>query len=541
MDEKKSQQQELLPTETNEPAERKPKKSGKVVFKAYNQAQMQLLPQAFDEFVDQNHAVRAVDRMIEAVPLEKLERIYAGGGTSSYHPKMLLKVLVYAYSDGIRSSRRIAKSLRENIIYMWLSGGNKPDFRTINRFRIKIKDSIEEIFRATVELLIEGGHVSLNNYFLDGTKIESAANKYSFTWKKTVEYNKEKLKNKVRELFKQIDAENEIEDELYGDRDLPERGEESGITPEMIEKKIAELNERLKDKPDDKDLNKTRKTLATDYQPRLERYQRDEAILGTRNSYSKTDHDATFMRMKEDAMLNGQLKPGYNVQIGTENQFILNFSIHQKPGDSTTLIPHLENFEQLYGFLPEKVVADAGYGSEENYIWLDKHGSQAFVKYNMFDIEKKQKYRKNIFRVENLSYDPETDVYRCPNEKLFHFSGKKKRQTETGFVSEALVYECEDCTGCPFKEQCYRGKWNRRIDINPRLVTYRAIAKERLNSDEGIKLRIRRSTEVESVFGHIKQCRGLRRFLLRGIDKVKAEWGLASMAHNALKLAKCTS
>jgi len=532
-------QQDLLPTEAGTETAGSRKKSDKVVFKTYDQAQMQLLPQAFDEFVDKNHAVRAVDRMIDAVPLEKLEKIYVGGGTSSYHPKMLLKVLVYAYSDGVRSSRRIAKALRENVIYMWLSGGNKPDFRTINRFRTKIRDMIEDIFQATVELLIEGGHVSLKQYFLDGTKIESVANKYSFTWKKTVAYNKEKLKKKVTELFKQIDAENEIEDDLYGDHDLPERGEDSGISPEMIEKKIAELNERLKDNPDDKDLDKARKTLAEDCLPRLKRYERDEEILGNRNSYSKTDHDATFMRMKEDAMLNGQLKPGYNVQIGTENQFIVNFSLHQKPTDTTTLIPHMETLERLYGILPEQVVADAGYGSEENYAWLDTHGVQAYVKYNMFDVERKRKYRKNQFRIENLAYAPEADVYRCPNEKLLRFAKKKTRLSETGFTSEILVYECEDCSGCPFKEQCHRGKGNRTIEINPRLAAYRSTARERLVSEEGIKLRIRRSTDVESVFGHIKQCRGLRRFLLRGIDKVKTEWGLASLAHNAMKLAAC--
>ena len=242
------------------------------------------------------------------------------------------------------------------------------------------------------------------------------------------------------------------------------------------------------------------------------------------------------MRMKEDHMLNGQLKPGYNVQIGTENRFILGYSIHQKPTDTTTLIPHLEKVKKETGHVPSTVVADAGYGSEENYAYLEKERIDSYVKFNFFHLENKRKFRKNPFRKENLPYDSATDSFTCPAGQRLTFAHMKSRRSENGYEQTLRVYECEDCRWCRSRTACHSSRFNRRIEINPTLDMFRATAREKLTSETGRTLRARRAVEVETVFGDIKQNRRFRRFCLRGLEKVGIEWGLICTAHNFLKM-----
>ncbi|MDP2735095.1 MAG: IS1182 family transposase, partial [bacterium] len=369
----------------------KKKKNTHVVFKPYTIGQLQL-PTDLEDLIPENHLVRVVHAAIEKMDLDPLLKRYKGGGTSSYHPKMMLKVLVYAYTQRFYSSRRIAKALRENIHFMWISGNSRPDFRTINRFRGEVMRGVmEEVFASVLELLIEEGYVKLEHYFLDGTKIEANASRYSWVWAKSTRNYKHKLQENVKKLLDEIEQVNEEENEEYGDRDLEELGEDGPIDAEKLEKKIQELNERLKENPEDKKLAKAVKKIREDYLPRQRKYEEQESKFQGRNSYSKTDEAATFMRMKEDHMKNGQLKPGYNVQIGTEDQFVVRYSVHQRPGDSGCLIPHLQALKEQLGRLPEKVVADAGYGSEENYAYLDGQGIEAYIKYNTFHLEQKKR------------------------------------------------------------------------------------------------------------------------------------------------------
>ena len=235
-------------------------------------------------------------------------------------------------------------------------------------------------------------------------------------------------------------------------------------------------------------------------------------------------------------MLNGQLKPGYNVQIGTSKQFILGYSIHQKPSDSTLLIPHLEWLRGRFSKLPEALTADAGYGSEENYAWLDDKGVTAYVKYNNFHWEQKKKQRQNPFRVENLPYDNDTDSYQCPAGQRLNYLKTEEQVSANGYVSERRIYEAEECQGCTFREQCHKSKYNRRIQVGVKLQEYRKKARELLLSPEGLNHRSRRPIEPEAVFGQIKANRQFRRFLLRGLDKVRIEFGLVAIAHNLMKI-----
>lgn len=514
------------------------KRHDQVTFKPYVMNQAMLLPPTLDEMVPENHFVRVVNDAVERMNIDPLLQKYKGGGTSSYHPKMMLKVLIYAYSQRIYSSRRIAKALRENVHFMWLSGSNRPDFRTINRFRSStMKGVIDEVFASVVELLIEDGYIKLENYFLDGTKLESSANKYTFVWAKSTLKNKEKMHEKIKLLLDQIDQVNEEENEHYGDHDLEEMGEAGPIDAKRIEEKIKELNERLAKNGRDKNLSKAVKQLQKDFLPRQRRYEEQEALLAGRNSYAKTDPDATFMRMKEDHMLNGQLKPGYNIQMGTEGQFIVGYSVHQKATDTTCLIPHLEHVEQQLGRLPANIVADAGYGSEENYAYLASKGLGNYVKYNTFSMERKRSFKKKAFRVENWPYNPATDEFTCPAGQGLRYIATRSLRTENGYRSELRLYEAENCLGCKLLEQCTKARGNRRIQVNFQLNQFKATASKNLATDEGIKLRAQRGVDVETVFGRIKGNWRYRRFLLKGLEKVTVEWGLLGVAHNLTKMA----
>jgi transposase len=513
-----------------------------VTFKPYTMDQPALLPPDLEELIPEDHLVRVVNRVINELDIEPILKQYKGGGTSSYHPRMMLKVLVYGYTQRVNSSRQIAKGLRENVNFMWISGNNRPDFRTINRFRGSVmKEGIEVVFSEVLEYLIEEGYVKLENYFLDGTKIEANANKYKWVWAKSTVKYKQRLQEKIRELLEQIEQDNEAEQEAYGDKDLEELGGGGkgggGIDSEALKKRIERLNERLAGKKKDKRVTKAMRTLQEDYLPRQEKYEQQEQILAGRNSYAKTDHDATFMRMKDDAMHNGQLKPGYNVQIGTENQFVVGFSIHQKANDTNCLIPHLNGVKERLGHLPRCVIADAGYGSEENYAYLEQTGTEGYVKYSLFHQEQKRSWRKQRFRVENLAYDPQQDEYLCPGQQRLTYLGTRSVTTENGYRTSRREYQCSSCADCPLKSQCTRAVGNRHIWTSPILNHYHEQVRQRLLSEQGRRLRSQRAVEVETVFGRIKQDWGFRRFTLRGIEKVKIEWGLLCIAHNMAKLA----
>jgi transposase len=550
------------------------KKSSPPVFKEYTQGQVMLLPTDLEGQIPPKHLVRVVNTAIEKMNLARLLVQYKGGGTSSYHPKMLLKVLVYAYTQQLYSSRKIAKALRENIYFMWLSGNQQPDFRTINRFRSEVvKAVIEDIFTSVLELLLEEGYVKLENYFLDGTKIEANANKYSWVWAKSTRRYRQKLQEKVKELIHEIEQVNEVENAEYGERDLEELGPEEPLDSHKLEQKIEELNRRLNaqsEKPTEPQaetiqpgkaeptgaqptpLKKKRgrrgksklekaqaalKKLETDGLPRQKKYEDQERKLAGRNSYSKTDVDATFMRMKDDPMKNGQLKPGYNLQMGTEGQFVVGFSVHQRPGDPGCLVPHLQGVKEKLGRLPKNVMADSAYGSEENYAYLAQEQVGNYLKYNTFGQEQRARYKPNAFAANQMKYDPEKDELICPAGKRLRYQYTSHPKTENGYRTERRCYQAEDCQDCPLKAQCTKAKGNRWVELSFQLKAWRQQARQNLTSEEGKKLRSLRGVEVESVFGRLKEDWGFRRFLLRGIEKVKTEFGLLCIAQNMAKLA----
>lgn len=504
-------------------------------FKQYNQDQLYLLPPSLEEMIPEKHPVRVVNKVIEKIDIDPLLSQYNHQGTSSYHPKMLLKVLSYAYLKNVYSSRKIEEMLKENIHMMWISGMNKPDHHTINRFRTeRLKKVLEEIFGQIVELLIEAGQLSIKEIYIDGTKIEANANKYTFVWGKAVKKNKARIRKQLKELW-QYSQRLAEEEEKQEDEEFEE------IDPEKVEKTIKKINEVLKDKPVNKKVKQKLSYAKKNWSNNLRKYEEQEKKLGSRNSYSKTDEEATFMRMKEDHMINGQLKAGYNVQISSNNQYIVNYSIHQKPTDTTTLPEHIESYKEKYGKSPEVVVADAGYGSEENYEYMEGEKIESFVKYNYFDKEqKKTKIDKTPFRTDKLYYNKEKDCYYCPMGQEMKRIGEKHKNSENNYSRKITFYEATNCTGCPVRGVCHNQKGNRIISVSHRGTYLRNKAKEKLETEQGIKYRKKRPVEAEPVFGNIKQNKKFKRFYLRGVQKVKIEFGLLAIAHNLSKLAAAT-
>jgi transposase len=515
----------------------KNKKTSKIEFKDYNQNQLALIPPNWSELIPENHKVRIFNKYIEMMDIDILLKRYKGGGAPSYHPKMMLKILLYAYSEKIYSSRKIEKALRENINFMWLAGSNRPNFRTINRFRRSVLgDLIEEVFVELNTLLIAEGYINMKDYFLDGTKLEANANKYSFIWRKNTERYKALIAKKLKEIYQSIEDENDDEDDYYQENNLEELGKNSDITSDELRKSLDKLEERLKTKPKDKNLKKAIKTIKEDLIPRQEKYETQEKNLNGRNSCSKTDKDATFMRMKEDHFKNSQLKPSYNVQVGTENQFIVGYSIHQHPTDSVLLKSHFNKLEEMYGILPENTSTDCGYGSEENFNYLEMKGITAYVKYAYYHNEKTKKFKSNKYRVENLKYNAEKDYYICPGKKKLFYKETVEYTTQNGYNTYRRIYECESCKWCRHRKKCHQSKNNRRIQVNPELVRYKEKARELLDSELGEQYRKKRPIEVEAVFGLLKQNFKFRRFNLRGLPGVTVEFGLLAMAHNLHKV-----
>lgn len=502
-----------------------------IPFKLYSQNQAMLIPPDLNELIEQDHPVRIINSVLDQLDIDVICKQYKGGGTSSYHPRMLLKVLVYAYVCNEYSSRRIEQLLKRDVHFMWLAAMSRPDHNTINRFGSqRLKDVLKQVFTQIVTLLAESGHVSLKDINVDGTKIEANANRYTFVWGNAIKTNKEKMALQLESLWNY--AEGIAAEELKDKRP----SSFAPTDPESVKNTINTINEALKDKQIGKKVSQKLKYAEKKWPANTAKYNEQEKTLDGRNSYSKTDKDATFMRMKEDHMLNGQLKPGYNVQISTEDQFVLNYTIHPNPTDTLTLNSHVTDFVEELQATPETLTADAGYGSEENYETLENKGIDAYVKYNYFD--KEQQGKINPFASDRLHYNAEADYVVCPIGQHMKNIGSRKRNTASGFEQTLTKYQAANCEGCPLRGVCHNQKGNRIVEINHNLQRLKKQAAEKLRSEEGVRKRKKRCADVEPVFANWKQNKGFRRFNLRGKAKVSVEVGLIAMAHNLQKFTK---
>lgn len=515
--------------------------SSKIVFKQDQRNQYLLLPLDLNDMIPPDDMVRLVDQLINELDISLIVSTYNGGGTSVYHPAMLLKVYIYSYLNKIYTGRKIEEALKSNIKWMWISGKQQPDFRTLNNFRSsRMLGLMQPIFASVAELLIEKGYVSASILFIDGSKFEADANKYSYVWAKNTQRYKEGVKDAVRQLFSEIEEINRKENEEYGNEQLAELHNKSDLTSQDIKQLAQQINVTIQTKfeangkltKSEMKVMRVSDKLKKNLTPKLEKYEEQEKILGKRGSYSKTDHDGTFHRMKD-----GRLLPSYNVMTSTSNQFLMNYTIHQNPGDTHLLIDHLLNFKREQNLLPSNLVGDSAFGSQDNYTFLEQYGIGNYLKYNTFYRESKG-IKGKYYDKEDFRYEQSEDYYECPSARKLTFKGTEFDRTNHGYITETKVYECEDCDGCPLSSKCRKGNGNRTLRINKELERQRKQARENLNSFTGKKLRSQRGIDVEPVFGDIKHNMGFRRFHVRGLEKVDVEFGLVAIAHNIKKMHK---
>ena len=415
---------------------------------------------------------------------------------------------------------------------MWLSGMSAPDHNTINRFRSdRLKEVLRQVFTQVVLLLSQEGLLNIKELYTDGTRIEASANRYTFVWGKAIKTSKERIKKQLDELWQY--AQNIAGSELPD----TDPSDFTKIDADKVKETIKQIDEALKDKPEVSSRVKQKLNYAKKNWPsNLKKYEHQQKLLNQRSSYSKTDTDATFMRMKEDHMLNGQLKPGYNLQLSTNNQYIVNYSLHQTTADTTTLQEHTELYKHEYHATPEVITADAGYGSEENYQYLQQNNIENYVKYNYFDKEQKSKPDKKYpFKTDTLFYNENLDCYYCPMGQQMKNIGMHQTKTKTGFTATVTRYQAANCNGCPLRGICHKSKENRIIEVNHVLKKYKQQVKENLMSQKGIYHRKKRCADVEPVFANIKNNHHFKRFMLRSKPKVEIETGLLALAHNLRK------
>lgn len=516
-----------------------------VEYTAYGTEYQVCLPMNLEIIIPSDEPVRLLSAVMEELDYRKLTATYSRFGRIEYSPRLLFKVVVYSCMRGIYSSRNIERACKENVNFMYLLEGHKaPDHNTIARFRRDhLPDVVEDLLYQMVQLLMEHGEISFEQsaVFIDGTKIEANAGRYTFVWKTRVTKNQAKLGEKIATELPLL---------------LEKAGGGIAMPKQITVQRLKKLRKQLYTQKEAQSIvfvygkghhkSGLQKAIETinGWLERLKRYNLDIHICGDRNSYSKTDHDATFMHMKEDHMKNGQLKAGYNVNVATVSEYIVGNFISADRTDTKTFIPFMEKLCRKYPV--KKVDVDSGYESEENYHYVDGcEQLSLFVKPSNHEQKKKRKYQTDIGRRENMPYDAEKDEYTCAQGKPLKAVATKTRKSETGYVQEVTVYECVDCKGCPVKEKCIRQKKTdktpledrvKRLNVSKYFIAQREAMEKKIATEEGILLRVNRSIQSEGVFAMIKEDMNFRRFMMRGKRNVTVEWHIVSMAYNILKL-----
>jgi transposase len=500
--------------------------SRKIAIKEYQQGQTILFPESIDSYISSDSPVRLINAVVDQLDLTEVMESYAGGGCSCYSPRMLLKVLFYGYLNNLYSCRKIARAMEENIHFMWLSGKQFPKYNTINNFRsLHLKDTINSLFTQVVILLVDMGYLTLKEQYIDGTKLEARSNKYTFVWKKSVEKNKAKLEAKIRGILQ------EIETGIAYDN-APDDEPPTPIDSAGLRNRIAQINRENKSKKQQQQIKQIENKLI----PKLEEYEQKLTTCGKRSSYSKTDPDATFMGLKEDALNNRVRKPAYNLQISTENQFIANFDFYPNANDSITMIPFLQLHQSRYNQMPKKIIADAGYGSEENYDFMTLHKIDAYVKYNYYNKENRNDYKNNPYLASNLHYNAKEDCFVCPIGEPMIYADTHMKSTVNGYPSRLDLYQAEKCQECYLREKCCKSDTNRCIEVNHALRSYKKKVCELLACEEGARLYKKRSTEPESVFGQMKANMGYKRFRHFSKEKITMDFAIFAIAFNLGKM-----
>ena len=506
----------------------------------YNTPYQLKLPLETSVIIDVDDPIYTFSEVLSHIDLRKY---FAEEGCKMGRPRCdsvkLLKIVLFAFMEnGYSALRKLNHLCKTDIRYMWLLDGMPaPSHATFGNFiRNELQDKVEDIFKDINAYIFETEGVDLEHVYIDGTKIEANANKYTWVWKKSCITNRDKVYEKITRLIKKINDE-----VLFFHSVKMEVREEYSV--EYVEfllqeyEKITGCNKDsfVKGKGKKKSTEQKNYEELSGYLKRLKKYSEHIQICGDdRNSYSKTDNDATFLRMKKDYMGNDQLLPGFNMQMAICDEYIAAVDVKRFASDMDCFIPLMEKFNSIYGKYPKYPVADAGYGSYNNYLYCEEHGMEKFMKFTMYDkTVKSEKYRNDPYKAVNFKRDEEGNLI-CPNGKKFIFlknqpvKGNKYERTEE-------LYVCEDCSGCPFKSECTKSKKNRTIRLNRELTSIHEEVVANLESVQGALLRMNRSIQAEGTYGIIKWDRDYSRVYRRGIKSVYLEFLLVSCGFNLYK------
>jgi len=462
------------------------------MFKKYDQNQQFLLPLRLESFIPEDHIVRILNDVIESVDITAIESTYSENGSPAYHPRLMLKILLYGYMINIRSSRDIQKMASTDTAFMYLTAMQHPDFRTICRFRSTHLDSIKDIFTQIVTVCKELGMLGAGKVSLDGTKVKANASVRQSKDAKALDKEIAKIRKEIDNFLNESIEIDKEEDEKYGDS-----------TPYEMPKEL---------------VNKTK---------RLEKIEAAKKILEEKKltKINVTDNDATIMKHK-----GGNKKPSYNGQVAVDDkeQVIVAADLVVAENDVHQVDPMIQHIWATLGYKPTILLADAGYFSYDNLELLKRNEIDAYIPDNFFKVEGRGKskwFRKSIFR-----FDEEKDCYYCPAGITMPFIRIQKRKDEP----DLKQYVCNFCSDCILKKACTKAE-NRIISRDPRehlLVEMRA----KLRTVEGEELYQERMYTAEPVFGQMKHNRGFWEFLLRGKEKVNVEFLMMCIVHNIGKI-----
>lgn len=487
-----------------------------------------VLPLDLEYMIPKDDAVFLLAEICEELDYTELYNRYMRTWRKN-DPVTIFEVVLFSYMNRKYGTRQIESQCRTDIRFMWLLQGEPvPDHVTIARFMSgKLACVIEDLFYQFVEKLFERQEIRFKNLFVDGTKIEANAGKYTFKWRTAVEKNLEKLQRK-------IDVQLPVICERYGitgTTGLEDAYDNLVRQAAFIEMVFLHGKGRHKTQ-----LQHDIEQLESFINKKRE-YIFYKNKFGNRNSLSKTDLDATFMHMKEDHMRNGQLKPGYNIQIGVESEYIIGLAAFSDRNDLRTLIPFLERMKSNTHRIMERIIADAGYESSENYIYLKENGQIAYIKPQNYEISKTRAYKANPYSIENMTYDKETDTYICPNGDVLYFHYESIGRTASGYEVKTRHYRNKSCEGCPHAGKCHKStRGFRELKVNRVFLELRKESLANVTSEEGTMLRVNRSIQAEGAFGVIKQDFGFRRFLMRGKKNIEMQFFLLAFAYDIEKL-----
>ena len=511
-------------------------------------------------------------------------------GRTGYNPIMIYAVVTYANMRGVRSVDRIVELCERDLAFIWLTRGQKPKRDAFYEFKGKklTSEILDDLNYQFLRRLQKEGLVTLKELFIDGTKIEANANRYTFVWRGTINYHLAGLLDSIELTFTRYNT--FLQENGYGPRyDI---GNAQMFVIEGMDKvrSVIEKNRKRKlskhkklanntvieiDNCSPLEIRKLQKNLNTiasgegiefvygkgKRKPEIQQLYEELEHLGQRlmgykecfeimgkdrNSYSKTDLEATFMRMKEDHMLNGQLKPAYNVQIAVENYFIVHGYVSNDRTDYNTLIPVLEKHQKAFGSVLEEVTADSGYCSEKNLLYLKEKGIESYIKLQDHEKRKTRAYAEDISKYYNMRVEVFEDeqFYICHDgRELRHIRTETKEQN--GYTQTFEVYGCADCSGCEHKARCLY-KYNAEKDternkvmkINEQWDELREKSHANIQSERGILKRQTRSIQTEGHFGDIKENENFRRFNYRSADKVYKEFMLYAIGRNINKYCR---